>query len=63
MTSSSKPTRNVPPSGGTPKASAYARFIPREELCSFAAWSPDALSGAIEENRVVQNERTLVRRK
>jgi len=46
MTSSSKPTRNVPPPGGTPKASAYARFIPREELGSFAAWSPDALSGA-----------------
>ena len=23
----------------------YARFIPREELNSFAAWSPDALSG------------------
>ncbi len=38
------PPRNVPPpTGGKP--SAYARFIPREELSSFAAWNPDALSG------------------
>jgi flagellar assembly protein FliH len=27
-------------------ASPYARFIPREELNSFAAWKPGALSGA-----------------
>jgi flagellar assembly protein FliH len=42
MTSSS---RRTPPPGGQ-KASAYARFIPREELGTFAAWNPDALSGA-----------------
>ncbi len=28
-----------------PRASAYARFIPREELASFSAWSPASLSG------------------
>ncbi|HET7794844.1 MAG TPA: FliH/SctL family protein [Rhizobacter sp.] len=46
--SSSKPTRPAPPpnGGAAPKpASAYARFIPREELNSFAAWKPGALSG------------------
>ncbi len=39
--------RNVPPpAGGTPaKSSVYTRFIPREELDSFAAWNPDSLSG------------------
>ncbi len=44
--SSSKvpPPRNAPPPGGA-RASAYARFIPREELGSFAAWNPGALSG------------------
>jgi flagellar assembly protein FliH len=46
MTSSRSP-RNVPPPPGsaTAKASAYARFIPREELSSFAAWEPSDLSG------------------
>ena len=43
---SSKPTggRQVPPPVGTqPRAAnAYARFIPREELAGFAAWTPDA---------------------
>jgi flagellar assembly protein FliH len=38
-----------PPSGppGPPKASSspYSRFIPREELNSFAAWDPGTLSG------------------
>ncbi|HEX3140376.1 MAG TPA: FliH/SctL family protein [Rhizobacter sp.] len=46
--SSSKPPRPAPPPGGTaaPKpASPYSRFIPREELNSFAAWKPGALSG------------------
>lgn len=42
---SSKPKggiRNVPaPNGGKP--SVYARFIPREELSDFSAWSPDML--------------------
>lgn len=47
---SSKPAnstiRNVPPppaSGG--KGTVYSRFIPREELSSFSAWNPGALSG------------------
>jgi flagellar assembly protein FliH len=46
--SSSKPAsfRNVPPPPGGSKASSlYSRFIPREELDSFAAWTPGALSG------------------
>ena len=46
--SSSKPTRPAPPPGGSaaPKpATPYSRFIPREELNSFAAWKPGALSG------------------
>jgi flagellar assembly protein FliH len=30
-------------SGGPKPASPYARFIPREELGSFAAWAPDSL--------------------
>ena len=44
MTSSKPPHRNVPPPAGSKVASPYARFIPREELSSFAAWSPGALS-------------------
>jgi flagellar assembly protein FliH len=50
MTSSSRrnaPPRSVPPPAGA-KPSAYARFIPREELSSFAAWNPAALSGGVE---------------
>lgn len=56
MTSSSRPRRNVPAPGASAagasasgtaghKSSPYARFIPREELSSFAAWSPGDLSG------------------
>ena len=49
MTSSkSNPAfRNVPPpaGGSTAKSSVYTRFIPREELDSFAAWEPGSLSG------------------
>jgi len=48
--SSSRGQRNVPPptsAGGVgAKAAMYARFIPREELSSFAAWSPGDLAGA-----------------
>jgi flagellar assembly protein FliH len=42
MTSSSRARRNVPPPAGAApaKASIYSRFIPREELSSFAAWEP-----------------------
>lgn len=48
---SSKPNRPAPPPGGAPKpASPYSRFIPREELNSFAAWKPGALSGGDESN-------------
>jgi flagellar assembly protein FliH len=47
MTSSSKhPFRNVPPPQGGKPASPYARFIPREELDSFAAWKPGSIDGA-----------------
>lgn len=46
MTSSKKPSiLNVPSPAGA-KPSVYGRFIPREELNTFAAWNPDALSGA-----------------
>jgi flagellar assembly protein FliH len=41
MTSSKK---NIP-SPNENRAGNYARFIPREELSSFAAWQPSALSG------------------
>ncbi|HMN77990.1 MAG TPA: FliH/SctL family protein [Burkholderiaceae bacterium] len=37
--------RQVPPPAGGQKNAAYTRFIPREELGSFAAWNPAALSG------------------
>ena len=44
---SSKP-RNIPSptEGARASASAYSRFIPREELSSFSAWQPGALGGA-----------------
>lgn len=46
MSSSSKPPlRNVPPPPGSKPSTAYTRFIPREELHEFAAWSPDSFSG------------------
>jgi flagellar assembly protein FliH len=37
--------KNAPPPSGPPKASPYSRFIPREELNSFEAWTPGSLSG------------------
>lgn len=36
------------PQGAKTSASAYSRFIPREELGDFAAWSPDSLHGALD---------------
>ena len=42
---SGKGPRYVPPPTGGKPASAYARFIPREELGNFAAWQPGAMSG------------------
>ena len=46
MMSSSKTPRNVPPPPGSAahKAAVYSRFIPREEISSFAAWAPGDLS-------------------
>jgi flagellar assembly protein FliH len=45
-TSKSKPQfRNVPPPEGSKAASPYARFIPREELGSFATWNPGNFTG------------------
>jgi flagellar assembly protein FliH len=50
MTSSSdrKGPRQVPPpeGGGAKPASAYSRFIPREELGEFASWTPGGFGGA-----------------
>jgi len=43
MTSSK--VKNIPPPADGARAAAYARFIPREELSSFSAWSPGALGG------------------
>ena len=45
MSNSSRPPqfKNVPPPGGAKPANAYTRFIPREELGSFSAWSPGSL--------------------
>jgi flagellar assembly protein FliH len=50
MSSSKDPRdriRNVPPpQGSAAKGNAYSRFIPREELDSFAAWQPGAFGDA-----------------
>jgi flagellar assembly protein FliH len=47
MSSSSKSTvKNVPAPPGSKGASAYTRFIPREELGDFAAWKPGSLGNA-----------------
>jgi len=46
MSSPKERIRNVPPPpGGGKGANAYTRFIPREELSSFAAWTPESLGG------------------
>jgi len=51
----SRPPRQVPPPPRDPsqpaRTSSYSRFIPREEVQSFAAWNPDALGGAINAQR------------
>jgi len=41
---SSKP-KSPAASGDAARAGAYARFIPREELGGFAAWTPDDIAG------------------
>lgn len=38
-------TPGAPPGAPRPAGSAYARFIPREELHSFEAWTPGSLHG------------------
>ncbi len=44
MSSSSKTWfKNIPPPEGSKAASAYQRFIPREELGAFASWTPGAI--------------------
>ena len=45
-----------PPNGAAAKAASsnYSRFIPREELSSFAAWNPGALDGAEAADKGVQ---------
>ena len=65
---SSKPTakgiRNVPaPQGGKP-ASVYSRFIPREELADFAAWTPGMLEtgDAAAQPRTAPSSSTATRR-
>ena len=57
--SSSKngPTRPAPPpntNNPAAKPSGYGRFIPREELSSFAAWNPGSLDGAAPADKGVQ---------
>jgi flagellar assembly protein FliH len=47
-----------PPAGGTKAAHAYTRFIPREELSSFAAWTPGSLSGEDEAETAAAAEPT-----
>ena len=44
MRAEAKALRQPPPPAGDAKAQAYARFIPREELSSFATWKPGALA-------------------
>jgi len=52
MTSSSnKPFPNVPSPPGSKAGQTYARFIPREELGEFAAWTPGAIDGPPAERR------------
>jgi flagellar assembly protein FliH len=38
----------VPTPQGGKGSAPYSRFIPREELGSFAAWSPDSLNGGLD---------------
>ncbi len=50
-----QPPRQVPPPerrSGEERRTPYSRFIPREELSDFAAWSPDALEGGPEAKRL-----------
>jgi len=52
------PTRPAPPPPNTSnqaaKPAGYGRFIPREELSSFAAWNPGALDGGAPADKGVQ---------
>jgi len=42
---SSKPPKNIPSPADAARAGSYARFIPREELGGFAAWTPGDIAG------------------
>ena len=55
MTSPRTP-RNVPPPPGSTagKGSPYTRFIPREELSSFAAWAPGDFSSPAQESAPIE---------
>ncbi len=48
MTTNSSKPRPVPTHQGGKGHAPYSRFIPREELGSFAAWSPDSLNGGLD---------------
>lgn len=48
------PPRNVPPPEGARPNANYARFIPREELSAFEAWSPAALTGGAAANAALR---------
>lgn len=52
---SSKPRMPPPP----PAAAPHARFIPREELSSFAAWTPGHLAGGPPPQTAVQRPRPV----
>jgi flagellar assembly protein FliH len=60
MTSSKPGPRQVPPpQGATPRSpNTYARFIPREELSGFQAWSPESFGGAATSEPAVATEAT-----
>lgn len=49
--SSNKPFLNVPPPPGSKAGNAYTRFIPREELGAFAAWTPGEIGAPPVERR------------
>src|SRR5436190_10160288 len=51
MTKSKSQFKNVPPPEGGKPASPYARFIPREELGSFASWDPGTIGSENPERR------------
>ncbi len=55
---SSKPTKNIPSPADAARAGSYARFIPREELGGFAAWTPGDIAGGPTPQANVQRRAT-----